>query len=84
MQAKTGSVHGLGGIPLTGFEIERQINLDPRISVLVSEHLAIIRRHHVRDDGEAGLPWRARGTGPVAADVGCVLCDYYVEVIVAA
>lgn len=71
-------------MPLTGFELNRQINVDPRIPPLVSEHLSVFRRHHVRDDGEAGLPRWARGRGPVAADVGRVLCDYYVEVIVAA
>ena len=71
-------------MPLTGFVIIRQIKLDPWIPALVSEHSSVFRRHHIRDDGEAGLPWWARGESPVAADVGRVVRDYYVEVIVAA
>lgn len=71
-----------GTLP-TGFVNDRQIHLDPRIPALVPEYLSGFRRHHVRNDGEARLPRRAGGGGPVAADVGGIVRHHYVEVIVA-
>lgn len=71
-------------IELTGFVKRWQFHLHPRISSLVPEYLSISRRYHVRNDGEAGIPWWAWGGGSVAADVGCVVCDDHVEVVIAA
>lgn len=72
------------GMLRTGFEIVRQVHLNARISAFVPEHLPVHRRRHVRSYGETGFPWWAWGGGPVAADLGYVVGDYDVEVVVAA
>ena len=79
---KSTNFKGLG-ILLTSFVNNWHIHLHPRISALIPKHLPSSRRGHVRNDGEARLPWWAWGGGSVAADIGCIVCDGYVEVVVA-
>lgn len=68
---------------LTGFENGWQSHLHARILALDPKHLSNSCRSHVSNDGEAGVPWRAWGGASVAADVGCVVGDDYVQMVVA-
>lgn len=68
---------------LTGVEIKRHVDLNPRVFALVPKDLSVFCRLHARNYRGARLPWRAWCGGSVAVDIGRIFCDDYVEVVVA-
>lgn len=67
----------------TSFVNIRQVDFNSRIPSLVAKDHPILRRCHVRENEDAGLPREAWCGEFVAADARRVIGNYYIEIVVA-